>query len=209
MLGAALTYALDCNHVSCAPVWKQVKQFRGVNVPRCEYLEIETCRRVVAACDEDFGIFVKSWLHANGARPSEVARLKVGDVNIGAGTLHIRHSKAFRNRHIALTADGLKFFRDLVDQRAPGEILVGRTWDRAQWRQGWIRACERADVPYLVPYSLRHTWASHAAMGNMPLPVIAKNLGHVDTTMVERHYGHLAPSYVADSTRKHAPRFKL
>ena len=44
-------------------------------------------------------------------------------------------------------------------------------------------------------------------MGGMPLPVIARNLGHADTRMVEKHYGHLAPSYVADAVRKHAPRF--
>jgi hypothetical protein len=28
--------------------------------------------------------------------------------------------------------------------------------------------------------------------------VVAKNLGHADTRMVEKHYGHLAPSYIAD-----------
>ena len=44
-------------------------------------------------------------------------------------------------------------------------------------------------------------------MGGMPLMVVARNLGHVDTRMVERHYGHLAPSYVAEAVRKHAPRF--
>jgi len=37
--------------------------------------------------------------------------------------------------------------------------------------------------------------------------VVAKNLGHANTTMVEAHYGHLAPSYVAEEIRKHAPRF--
>ena len=37
--------------------------------------------------------------------------------------------------------------------------------------------------------------------------VVARNLGHVDTRMVEKHYGHLAPSYVADAVRKSAPRF--
>ena len=40
-----------------------------------------------------------------------------------------------------------------------------------------------------------------------PLMVVAKNLGHADTRMVERHYGHLAPSYVADAIRAGAPRF--
>jgi hypothetical protein len=34
-----------------------------------------------------------------------------------------------------------------------------------------------------------------------------ENLGHADTKMVERFYGHLAPSYVADAIRANAPRF--
>lgn len=31
--------------------------------------------------------------------------------------------------------------------------------------------------------------------------VVAKNLGHKDTRMVEQHYGHLAPSFVVDAIR--------
>jgi hypothetical protein len=46
-------------------------------------------------------------------------------------------------------------------------------------------------------------------MGGVPLFVIAKNLGHADTRMVEKHYGHLAPSYVADAIRAGVPRFEL
>jgi hypothetical protein len=44
-------------------------------------------------------------------------------------------------------------------------------------------------------------------MNGVPLMVVAKNLGHVDTRMVERHYGHLAPSFIADAIRAGAPRF--
>ena len=32
-------------------------------------------------------------------------------------------------------------------------------------------------------------------------------LGHVNTRMVEKHYGHLGASYVADAVRKSAPKF--
>ena len=39
--------------------------------------------------------------------------------------------------------------------------------------------------------------------------VVARNLGHSDTRMVERHYGHLAPSYVADAIRAAAPKFGI
>ena len=46
-------------------------------------------------------------------------------------------------------------------------------------------------------------------MAEMPLMVVAKNLGHRDTRMVEMHYGHLAPSYVAEAVRKHAPKFGI
>jgi hypothetical protein len=46
-------------------------------------------------------------------------------------------------------------------------------------------------------------------MNGAPLMVVAKNLGHRDTRMVERHYGHLAPNYVADEIRKSAPVFKF
>ncbi len=53
----------------------------------------------------------------------------------------------------------------------------------------------------------RHTYASLAIMNGAPLHVIAKNLGHTDTRMVEKHYGHMAPSYIADEIRKAAPRF--
>jgi Phage integrase family len=62
-------------------------------------------------------------------------------------------------------------------------------------------------VPPINFHGLRHTWASHAVMNGMPLIVVAKNLGHTTTRMVEKHYGHLAPSYVSRAVRAHAPRF--
>ena len=56
-------------------------------------------------------------------------------------------------------------------------------------------------------HALRHTWASHAVMNGVPLMVVAKNLGHADTRMVERTYAHLAPSFVVDAIRAGAPKF--
>ena len=71
-----------------------------------------------------------------------------------------------------------------------------------------IAACARAKiVPRVGFHQLRHTWASLTVMNGTPLPVVARNLGYADTRMVEKHYGHLAPSYVADTIRKNAPRF--
>ena len=44
-------------------------------------------------------------------------------------------------------------------------------------------------------------------MDSVPLMVVARNLEHADTRMVEKHYGHLSASYVAETVRKHAPNF--
>jgi integrase len=69
-------------------------------------------------------------------------------------------------------------------------------------------ANDRAKIsPPIKFHGLRHTWASHAVMNGMPLIVVAKNLGHSETRMVKKHYGHLAPSYISDAVRAHAPRF--
>jgi len=71
-------------------------------------------------------------------------------------------------------------------------------------------ACKRATIkPQINFHGLRHTYASHAVMNGVPLLVVAKNLGHSDTRMVEKHYGHLAPSYIADAIDEGAPRFGI
>ncbi len=46
-------------------------------------------------------------------------------------------------------------------------------------------------------------------MANVPLVVVAKNLGHADTRMCEKHYAHLAPSYVAEAIRSQAPKLGI
>ena len=69
-------------------------------------------------------------------------------------------------------------------------------------------ACARGNIkPRISFHGLRHTWSSLSVKAGMPLLVVSKNLSHSDTRMVEKHYGHLAPSYVAEAVRKHAPVF--
>ena len=46
-------------------------------------------------------------------------------------------------------------------------------------------------------------------MNGTPLLVVARNLGHANTVMVERHYGHLTSSYIDDAIRAGAPKFGM
>jgi integrase len=62
-------------------------------------------------------------------------------------------------------------------------------------------------TPTITFHGLRHTWASLAIMAKMPLMVVAGNLGHSDTVMVQRHYGHMTKDYIKDQILAAAPRF--
>ena len=147
-----------------------------------------------------------------GARFGELARLTVADFNPDAGTLAVRQSKSGKPRHVVLTEEGATFVAGLCAGHAGNEILLrkgnGRPWDKSHQSRPIAGACSRANIsPPISFHCLRHTYASLAVMNGAPLLVVAKNLGHSDSRMVERHYGHLAPSYIADAIRAAAPRF--
>ena len=67
-------------------------------------------------------------------------------------------------------------------------------------------ACQRARLqPRPRFHDLRHTHGSALAMAGVPLNVIAAQLGHLDTKTTEKHYAHLAPSYIAETIRANFP----
>jgi len=84
---------------------------------------------------------------------------------------------------------------------------VGR-WHKSEQSRPMAEACKRAKIlPAVGFHQLRHTWASLAVMNEMPLMVVARNLGHANTLMVEKHYGHLHDDYIKKAIRDSAPTF--
>jgi integrase len=210
-LRAALNMAWREGHVASNTAWSRVKPFEGVTVARVRYLTVAEAQRLINACDPDFRQLVTAALQT-GCRYGELAALRAHDFSADSGTLAIRTSKSGKPRHVVLTDEGAAFFRQLCAGRPGAEIMLARAngspWGRADQGAPMRNACERAKITPLIGFhGLRHTWASLAVMGGMPLMVVAKNLGHSDTRMVELHYGHMAPSYIAEAVRAHAPRF--
>ena len=139
-----------------------------------------------------------------------MARLRVSDYNIDDGALLIRTSKTGKSRHVILTDEARAFFESLTAGRDGNETLLGRKWPLGSQSRPMREACKRAKInPPISIHGLRHTYCSLSIMNAVPLLIVAKNLGHTDTTMVEKHYGHLAPSYVVDAIRAGAPTFGL
>lgn len=191
--------------------WRAVEPFENADAARIRYLSIAEAKRLVNACDPDFRRLVQAALET-GARYGELANLKVRDFNRDSGTLAVPVNKTGKPRHIVLTDDGIKFFSQLCAGQAGNALMLtkasGSQWEKSHQKRPMDMAVDNAKIsPPINFHGLRHTWASLSVMAGVPLLVVAKNMGHTDTRMVEKHYGHLAPSYIAEAIRAGAPRF--
>jgi integrase len=209
-LKAALNHAWRSGVVPSDDAWRRVKPFKSVDAPVIRYLSRDEITRLLNGCEGAF----RDLLHAallTGCRYGELCRLKVADYNPDVGTLTIREGKSGHVRHVTLTDEAPELIERLIAGRSPDDCLLrrddARGWKRAEQLRPMRDACTRAGIAPAVGFHvLRHTHASMLAMRGVPMAVIARQLGHSDTRMTERHYAHLAPNYVTDTIRANFPR---
>ena len=213
VLRAALNHAFDDGKIESS-AWRKVKPFKGVEKARVRYLTIAEAMHLIEACDVGFRPMLQAALYT-GARYGQLAELTVADFNPDVGTVRLRTRKGNGSEKVYychLTDEGKRFFLQACAGSGNADLIFTKldasAWGPSDQKRRMEEASARAKIsPPANFHVTRHTWASHAVMNGMPLLVVAKNLGHSDTRMVEKHYGHLAPSYVADQTRDRAPRF--
>jgi integrase len=209
-LKAALNLAWRNGLVPSDDAWRRVKPFRAVEAPLVRYLSADEIARLRNATAGGFRDLVHLAL-LTGCRYGELTRFQVADYNADVGTLSVRIAKGGKVRHVTLTDEASDFVDRLVAGRSAEEPLLrrddGRAWKRAEQVRPMREACARAGiVPAVGFHILRHTHGSLLAMRAVPMAVIARQLGHADTRMTEKHYAHLAPNYVADTIRESFPR---
>jgi integrase len=109
-----------------------------------------------------------------------------------------------------LTDEGKNSFAECTENMSPADNVFLRAdsnrWGASHQKRPVDEASARAGIsPAVTFHILRHTHGSHLAMNGVPMGVIAAQLGHADTRMTEKHYAHLAPSYVAQTIRANFP----
>jgi integrase len=211
ILKAALNEAYREGRIASDEAWCKVKPFREVDTPVVRFLTAAECQRLANTCDSDFRNLVRGAL-LTGCRYGELTRLHAGDYNREVGTVTVRVSKAGKARHVVLNHEGQKLFDALTAGRSPRERIFrredGDPWLPSQQQRPLAEASVRARIePPATFHILRHSYASALAQRGVPMGVIATQLGHSDTRMTEKHYAHLAPSYVADTIRAALPDF--
>jgi len=221
-LRSALNHAVDRELLKDNHGWRKVKPFTGVDVARVRFLNPLEQARLVNSSSPEFRTLVRGALFT-GARYGELTRLQARDFNPVSGTVFIEVGKGEdggKPRHVVLTQEGQNFFKEAVLGLAPTEFVFTRSahknrnrnsetvirgWGKSEQSRFMKEACESASLERLTFHELRHTYASALVNAGVPLAFIAEQLGHADTKMVEKHYGHLCPSAKAEAIRKLAP----
>jgi integrase len=206
ILKAALNHAYREGKCASDDAWRTARAFREADAARLRYLSDDEARRLTNACPRDFRALTTGAL-LTGCRYGELAAMTVDDFNPDAGTLLVRSSKSGKPRHVVLTQEGHDFIAMLAAGKLGSARLFlranGKPWSKSEQQRPVAAACEAAKIdPPVNFHGLRHTYASRLVMRGVPLAVIAAQLGHADTRMVEKHYGHLGPSYIADTVRQ-------
>ena len=209
ILKAALNKALQKGKISGPEAWKTVKPFRNVDAAVIRYLSEAEVKRLVNASDLEFRPLIQAAV-LTGCRYGELVTLKAKDYNSDGKSISIVTSKKGKPRHVYLTDEANRFFETATINKSGLDLLFtkenGETWGRSHQQRRLAAACKKAKIsPSIRFHDLRHTHGSTLAMKGVPMGVIAAQLGHADTRLTEKHYAHLAPSYVSDTVRTNFP----
>ncbi|TPK85310.1 tyrosine-type recombinase/integrase [Mesorhizobium sp. B2-4-17] len=150
-------------------------------------------------------------LAATGARFSQATRMKVGDVQRAQARLMVPSSRKGRGGKIAsvpvpVGKDVLDALLPVTTGRGNDETLLERWrskqvagsigWERAgrgawqfasELKRPWQEIRQRAGMPAVIPYGLRHSSIVRGIRANLPIRLVAA-LHDTSVPMIERHY---------------------
>ncbi|TIT64339.1 MAG: integrase [Mesorhizobium sp.] len=163
-------------------------------------------------------------LTATGARLSQVARMRVADCQISHSRLMVPTSRKGRGSKSGSIT--VPVGRDVINELAqvtvkrPSDAFLLERWRHAQapgkieWQRAgrgpwnsaadlarpWQAIRDRAKLPDVIPYALRHTSIVKGIRANLPIRLVAA-LHDTSTAMIERHYSKWITSGLEDLAR--------
>jgi integrase len=155
--------------------------------------------RLLAVVSDEFRDFLQA-VHGTGARPGEVARVEAKDViwDVSCWVLaeHKTVRKTGRPRTVYLPPAVLAICRRLAERHPAGPLFRntrGESWRKTGWKQAMARAQRKLGLTRRPMVSgHRHGFATDALAQGISDAQVAELLGHADTSMIHRLYGHLS-----------------
>lgn len=143
--------------------------------------------------------------YACGLRVSEVASLRVADIDGARKLLHVRDGKGHKDRLVPLSDSLLELLRNYWRVYRPGEWLFpgesAGTHVHARTIQRVVRdAAVAAGIQKKVtPHVLRHCFATHMLEAGVDIRIVQSLLGHNSAATTVR-YHHMSRTVVTATT---------
>lgn len=195
VLRQILNHALACGHIDTNPARGLAMNRR---IARTRFLSRDELRRLHGVLDEYAGARPDLKQQADmirlllltGCRRGEIRMLRWSEVD--GDTLALADSKT-GPRTVRLSA---RARRIIECQPRAGSAFVfpsprGPNRPRGPQIRLWDSVRRAAGIEDVRLHDLRHSFASHAVMNGVPVPVVSRLLGHRDVRMTLR-YAHLA-----------------
>jgi integrase/recombinase XerD len=135
-----------------------------------------------------------STIYAAGLRIQELLNLKIRDINLERGQIHIIQAKGRKDRYIGLSKLLAMVLTNYFDVYHPKYFLFegqeGGPYSATSIRMVLKRACERCGIfKKVTPHTLRHSYATHMLESGVDLRYVQELLGHSrpETTMIYTH----------------------
>jgi site-specific recombinase XerD len=172
-------------------------------------LSQEEVSRLINAAGTLFRRTLLMTLYGTGMRRSEVAHLKVGDIDSQRMIIRVVAGKRGKDRDLPLSPALLESLREYWSWRKPKLYLFPTRTRRVHSEEPisdktvWIacsEAAHRAGIRKRVtPHTLRHSWATHLLEAGTDLRTIQVLLGHDDLETTAQ-YLHLSQRHLQTVT---------
>jgi integrase/recombinase XerD len=147
---------------------------------------------------------ILSLIYSAGLRVGEATHVKLSDIDVDRGIIHIRAAKGDKDRIVNLSHNLLILLRDYARKYKPKEYLFngpgGGRYSVTSIRAILKKAKEAAGIRKSIRvHTLRHSFATHMLEKGVDLRFIQEILGHQDikTTMIYTHVARRRLSYIA------------
>ena len=175
---------------------KGLPQYRREPIQRfLDPAEYGRLHRRLGACDDVYMVSAIRLLIHTGARSSEIARLKWGEVSVGR--LELADSKTGA-KTILLSRQAAAILEALPRGADDELVFKGTKGQPANLSYFWSGMRRNAGLPDVRLHDLRHSYASIAIQNGISLDAIGRLLGHALPETTER-YAHLTDQNIVDA----------
>lgn len=174
----------------------------------CEDLISKVCRRKIwiAPPKRNPSIDFLTVMLESGARTQEMFKTTAKNFDGEKLTFIIEDSKGNRRSRVVYLPERVRAVVARLAAATPeGPIFLnsrGVPWNKNSINNLMCRLKKKMEMPTLCATTLRHSYAHWRLTQGQDAMTVAKLLGHVDTRMLARRYGHLEGSKFLESEAK-------